>query len=524
MIKEKILCLVDNSSKEAIGNQIAQEFSKKCNIRFIGLLSKQTDYDFGVYHVGPYDMDTKTIISIAKKYFNKVILLDQKQEQYSHFRIFLSMFKLIKDMRNQGIEIEEQNTQIFKYLYDWEDIFEKNRNICALPFFECHDHSNGGITLCGRSMNHPIVEENTFDNSIEAWKYGEKINDIRKKIVLGEKIDHCRGCHVYEEKNIRDQRWNYSFNWLAKLKILNIEDLKKKSTPLHYDIRLKNKCNLMCRMCDAKYSHLIEKENKKITDSKFKKLFVYENKNKFNGSLQNIDVENLSSMSSVYITGGEPTINNDLYSFLQRCINIKKTNFELNIQTNAARTNLKLLNLLKHFTCITMNCSIDGVGKVNEYQRWRIKNQEQEKNIYKFQQQGHKIHLIHVITIYNISTIGKTLKYFDESFPFASIQLQIAASPKNVLNPYNHLDRNTVLLSIIEAKTSKCYWHNESGTTAIINHLHDFYNNPNAKPDYEELKNFFYYNDVLDKQRGSLLADYIPDLELIRQKLKINTL
>ena len=24
-----------------------------------------------------------------------------------------------------------------------------------------------------------------------------------------------------------------------------------------------------------------------------------------------------------------------------------------------------------------MNCSIDGVGKVNEYQRWRIKNQEQ---------------------------------------------------------------------------------------------------------------------------------------------------
>lgn len=515
---------MDNSSEAAIGNQLSQTFAKKNNTKFIGLLSKQENYDFGVYHVGPYDMDIKTIISIAKQYFTKIICLEQKQEQYSHYRIFLAMFKLIKDIRNTGLVVEEQDPKIFKYLHDWEDTFEKNRHICALPFFEYHDPNTGGLLLCGRSMNFDIVEKDVFKNKMEAWSKGKNINEIRRKMLSGEKNIECKSCHVYEERNIRDQRWNYSFSWLAKLKVQNLEDLKNKSRPLHFNVRLNNKCNLMCRMCGAEYSHLIEKENNKITDEKFKTLFLDKDIPNYNGSLRSIDVEQLSSDSFIYITGGEPTINNELYLFLQKCIEKKKTDIEIKIQTNAARTNTKLLNLLEHFSNLTMNCSIDGIEKINEYQRWKVNSQEQKENIYKYQKQGHHIHIIHVISIYNISTIGKTFKYFDECFPFASVQVQIAGSKKNVLNPLNHFDRNLVLNSIIEAKNTKCYWHNESGTTTIINYLYNFYNNPDSKINYEELHNFFYYNDMLDRQRGSLLADYMPDLESIRQKLQINTI
>jgi uncharacterized Fe-S cluster-containing radical SAM superfamily protein len=522
-IREKILCLVDNSSEAAIGNQLSQIFAKQNNTKFIGLLSKQENYDFGVYHVGPYDMDTKNTIAIAKQYFTKIICLDQKQEQYSHDRIFLAMFKLIKDLRQNGLVVEEQDTKIFKYLHDWEDTFEKNRHICALPFFEYHGHHNGELTMCGRSMDYPIIEKELYKNEMEAWSKGKKINEIRRKMLSGEKNIECTKCHAYEEKNIRDQRWNYSFSWLAKLKIQNLEDLKNKLNPLHFNIRLNNKCNLMCRMCGAEYSHLIEKEENQIADKKFKTLFLKKDIPKYNGSLKSIDINNLSANSYIYITGGEPTINNELYLFLQRCIEKEKTDIEIIIQTNAARTNTKLLNLLKNFTNLTINCSIDGVGKVNEYQRWKLNSQDQKENIYKYKEQGHHIHIIHVLSLYNISTIGKTFKYFDEYFPFASVQVQFAGSKKNVLNPLNHVDRNLVVNSIIEAKDTKCFWHNESGTTEIINFLYSYYSNPASKINYEELNNFFYYNDVLDKQRGSLLADYVPDLEAIRQKLQINT-
>ena len=36
------------------------------------------------------------------------------------------MWKLIKDLRIGGIEVED-NKEIFQYLYDWEELFEKNR-------------------------------------------------------------------------------------------------------------------------------------------------------------------------------------------------------------------------------------------------------------------------------------------------------------------------------------------------------------------------------------------------------------
>lgn len=516
MIKEKILCLGDNTSADAWAHHLTEKFAKKNNIIFRGMvINIDQNFENGCYHIGPVSMQEKDIISISKK-FNKIVLLDQKQEQYSHHRIFLAMFKLINDLRKQNIDVEEESKDVFAYLYYWDDLFTKNRSICALPFTEYHDHSIDGLNLCGRSMSRPIKEEENFTNNLEAWSNGSQINKIRENIIDGKRINYCKTCYAYEDKNIKDQRWNYSFDWIAKLKIKKIEDLKKVSKPLHYNVRLKNKCNLMCRMCSGNYSHLIEKENEKIEDKKFKSLLAKKELN-YNGSLNNID---LNTNPSVYITGGEPTIVTELYNFLKKCIRLKKNNLNINIQTNAAKLNLKFLSLIKNFKNVTMCCSIDGVGKINEYQRWNINSDEQEKNIHKLQQQGHKIHITHVVSIYNVSTLGKTLKYFDDQFPFASVQLQWAEYKQNILNPYNHPNKSLVLKSIKEAKNTKCYWHNESGTTSIINDLYKFYNDNNSKPNYNELQNFFHYNDTLDRIRGSRLENYIPDLEECRKYIK----
>jgi organic radical activating enzyme len=515
---KKILCLGDNSSPNAWAHNLTKKFAEENNLTFRGMLiNVNQKLEDGCYHVGPASMQQKDIINISKK-FNKIVLLEQEQEQYSHYRIFLAMFKLINDLREQGIDVKEENTDIFSYLYYWEGVFTKNRSICALPFVEYHNHLVGGLNLCGRSMDNPIKEEKIFKNDLETWLKGEQINKIRQNIIKGQRIDNCKTCYRYEDKNIKDQRWNYSFNWIAKLKIKNIENLKKIIKPMHYNVRLNNKCNLMCRMCSENYSHLIEKENKTIEDKKFKTL-IDTTDLKYKGSLDSIDLNN---DPSVYITGGEPTINHELYIFLKKCIKLKKNNLIINIQTNAAKLNKKFLSLIKNFKNITVCCSIDGVKKINEYQRWNIDSDQQEKNIHTLYQQGHKIHITHVVSIYNVSTIGKTLKYFDDQFPFASVQLQWARYKQNILNPYNHPNKNMVLESIKEAKTTKCYWHNESGTTAIIDNLYTFYKDNNSKPNHNELQNFFYYNDTLDRVRGSCLADYIPDLEEYRQEFTIN--
>lgn len=513
----RVLCLADNTSKEAWGHKLTEKFARENNFVFRGAVTHlHQNLKNGCYYTGPVSMQQKDILDMAKQKFDKIVLIDQEQEKFSHFRIFLDMWKLVKDMKKAGIDIEIVNQENMQYLYDWEDRFTKNRSICVLPFTEIHNHGIGGLNLCGRNMGEPIHEEKNFPNSIEKWSKGKNINKIREDMLNGKRIDRCKSCRAYEDRGIKDQRWNYSFDWIARLKIKNINDLKKIKTPLHYNLRLSNKCNLMCRMCSADYSHLIEKEDKNIQDSIFKNI-RREKEYKYNAIFENVDLDNILS---IYITGGEPTFNPVTYNFLQKCIDINKTDLTINIQTNAAKITPKFFSLTKQFKNMTMNCSVDGVGKVNEYQRWLLKSDIQHKNIINFYRQGHHIHIIHVVSIYNVSTIGDTMNYFDTEFPFASVQLQWAGFGGDILSPYNHPNRSLVLISLQKAKESKCYWHNESGTTEIINNLYDFYKDPSSKPELEKLKKFFYYNDILDKHRGSKLADYIPELEDCRKYIK----
>jgi len=511
----KILCLADNSSTDRWGHLLSFDYAKEKKFKFQGLLEQKDNYNNGVYHVGTMDMDTKNIISIAKKEFDKVIFINQKQNQFSHHRIFLAMWELIKNLRINGVQVEEENSEIFQYLYNWEDVFEKNRNICILPFVEIHNHGIGGLNLCGRSMNHPVIEKEKFSDILEAWVEGKNINNIRKSMLCGQRVDHCKQCHFYEDKNVRDQRWNYSFDWIARLQIKNINDLTKIKNPLHYNLRLSNKCNLMCKMCNSDYSHLLEKESKTIQDPELKE-FLKEKVHHYNANFENID---LNKVLSIYITGGEPTFNPLTYDFLQKCIDNKKTNLIINIQTNAAKITPKFFSLTKYFKNLTMNCSVDGVGKINEYQRWLLNSDVQTKNILEFYKQGHHIHIIHVVSIYNISTIGDTMHYFDNMFPFASVQLQWAGFKGDILNPYNHTNKTMIVKSLQKAKQAKCYWHNESGTTEIINNLFSFYNDSTSKPNLKKLQKFFWYNDHLDLMRGSKLIEYIPDLEACRKYL-----
>ena len=89
----KVLCLADNSSADAWGHKLTKKFAQENNFIFRGELLKDTVIEDGCYHIGPVINQQKDIIEISKK-FDKVVLIDQKQEQFSHSRIFLATWKL----------------------------------------------------------------------------------------------------------------------------------------------------------------------------------------------------------------------------------------------------------------------------------------------------------------------------------------------------------------------------------------------------------------------------------------------
>jgi MoaA/NifB/PqqE/SkfB family radical SAM enzyme len=512
-IKEKILCLGDNTSADAWAHKLTKKFAEENNLIFRGQAKElNLELEDGCYYTDPFLMQQRDLIEISKK-FNKIVLLDQKQEQFSHSRLFLRMFKLINDMKKLGIRVEIINEQNMKYLYDWEKIFERNKSICIDPWVLMHDGQSGYTNLCGRNYDRIKKREN-----IVSWQDDTEYNKIRSDMLAGKKIPGCKLCYDYEDKGIRDMRWTDSFDWITRLKIKSIEDLKNINSPLYVEVRPSNKCNLQCRMCRPKYSHLIQKETLGIEDKKFRNLVVSNTPEQIMNT-SSFHLVDLDKIVRLYIAGGEPTIMPEVYNFLRKCVKKKKTNFELNINTNAVKISEPLFNLFKNFKNLWFTCSIDGTPRVNEYVRWGTTSSKQIQNIHRLKKNGAGIHFISVISIYNIHQIGEIMEHFDNEFPYATVQLNTAAYKNDILSPWNHPNHNLVTKSLLKAKKTKCYFHQERGCTTMVDGLYEYYT---KKPicDIEKISDFFYYNDTLDRTRGSKLGDYIPELEECRKYTK----
>jgi len=510
---QKVLCLADNSSADAWGHKLTEKFSKENNLTFRGSLEGVDKLESGCYHIGPVVFQQKDIIKKAKL-FSKVVLIDQKQEQFSHSRIFLAMWKLVNDLKEAGVSVEVQNKNNMQYLYNWEKIFNENKSICMNPWILMHDGQSGYTNLCGRNWTR-IKKRKDIKN----WKTDPDYLKVRQKMLQGKKLSGCQMCYDFEKKGMKDMRWTDSFDWITKLKLKNTNDLQKLQNPVYFEVRPSNKCNIKCRMCAPMYSHLIKKETESIKDKKFQALVTHSDYDKSILNTPSFNLLNLDTIKRVYIAGGEPTVMPEVYGFLRKCINKNKTNFEININTNAVKISEPLFKLFKKFPKLWFTCSIDGTPKTTEYSRWGTTSKIQIQNIHKLKKNGAGIHIISVISIYNVHEIGETMQFFDKEFPYATIQLNHAGYRHDLLSAWNHPNRNLVLKSLKKAKETKCYYHQERGSKTIVDALYDYYSKNNTF-DKEKLSNFFYYNDTLDKKRGSKLSDYIPQLEECRKYIK----
>jgi MoaA/NifB/PqqE/SkfB family radical SAM enzyme len=516
------LCIGDNSSKDAWGHKLSEKYALENRITFRGEITniKQV-LEPGCYHTGTYRLEIYDLINLAKK-VDRIILLDQSQEQYSHPDIFGSTFKFLHHLIKLGIEIKVLNPENFEIISYWTNLFKKNKSFCIFPWIY-HGGYDGHHTTCYLDYT-----PQTKINEITDWQKDKNFVKIRQKMLNGEKREGCKTCYnVEQEYGFNSARIQESIKWATELKLKSTDDLKKITKPVYYEVRPTTKCNVMCRTCEPNYSHLIEKEREQITDQKL--LTLYPKKSWYGMTDFPKDIDHIRR---IYVAGGEPTVQPSLYDFLRKCIKENKTDFHFRINTNAVKISNPLIDLFGHFKGLGFSCSIDGIPKINDYIRWGTNTSKVIENIHRLGIK-HPISFVSVISIYNIDTLGETMKFFDTEFPRADIQLNLAnfsrvsrkKSASKVLDPFNHPNTEKVIRSLELAKTSKCYWHSERTTTTFVDALYDHYTKPHLI-NKNVLKDFFYYNDALDRFRNSKLSDYIPELEscrsLVQHDMTIN--
>ena len=506
----KTLCIGDNSSADAWAHTLTKNLAIQNNSTFRGQIDNiEQMIEDGFYYTGVILLKEHKIIKIANK-FDKIILLDQSIEQFSHSHIFVSTWKLINYLKEQKIKIEILNPKNMEFLNYWHELMQKNKSFCLYPWIKSVSY-NDYYTLCTQSRT-PVTKKSDMID----WQTDKNFTEIRKKMIKGQTLTNCQSCYSQEKlgKNI-SIRMHETLEWAALCKLKSLEELKKIKSPSYFEIRFSNKCNIKCRTCNGHYSHLISKETKQINDTKFQSIVDKE----IISSMGGAEIVDWRKLKRVYIGGGESTVQPELYEFLRNCIKNKNTDFELRIGTNAVKISDKLYELFKPFRNLTFSVSIDGTPKIDEYIRWGTGAKEKIDNIKRLKNQGHPIAINFVLSMWNVASLGKILKYFETNFPNSPVHFNTGGYNGDIISPFNFPEKELVLESVKLAKQTQIYFDNEQRTRHLINSIEEHYSK-DPKTDLEKLSNFFYYNDTLDRVRGSKLIDYIPELEECRKYIK----
>jgi sulfatase maturation enzyme AslB (radical SAM superfamily) len=370
----------------------------------------------------------------------------------------------------------------------------KNKSFCILPFIHLHVNENDSLKPCcfATKLDKKYSQEFDFYADVE-------FTNIRTKMLNGEPIPQCTNCYNIEKNNLQSFRIRDTTEWLEKLNIKNFDEVIPNL--IYYDIRNDNLCNLSCRMCHPGASSQLEKEYTQLGWS----ILPASRRSQLS------EIVNYDTIQQLYIAGGEPTLMPEFKKFLKKAIEYNRTDIHLRIITNGTNVNREILSLLKNFKTIDITVSLDGYDQVNRYIRWPSDWDTIDKNIDKLKSLTHNISFNATVSIWNITSISKLVKYLESKFDHPTIFLnEVMRSGKINFSAANFPNKQLALDDLTLLKNTRTY-QNEYYFKDKVDYL--ITQMQNTQVNIKDLQDFFDYNDALDKSRNIKLQDYIPELE-----------
>lgn len=488
----KILCLGNNSRQT---DELVSKLAKVKNQTNYGLITSiDIELNSGYYHTSIFDLSKDQIIQVSSK-FDLVLVLDQPIETWDHPNSFYLTWDLLDSI--DQTKIQYQNKSNGDSVRIFSKLVNENKSFCIFPFIELLVQ-NGSTTVCCRSWE-PIKKL----KDISDWSTDSDYLSIRTDMINGKLVEnHCKSCYNLESHGMQSARQVETIEWANRLQLTSIEDVINITTPVYYEVRPDNICNLQCRTCGPESSNQIFDEYVKI--GWIDKDTTYE--------YTNFDFVKLDKLEKLYVSGGEPTASYDLQKFMIDCINNQKTDFEFIINTNATKISSRMKELFKQFSKLSFIVSVDAYQALNHYIRYPSTFDQIIDNARYLIDQGHVVSFNTVVSIYNISKLAELFLFLDKEFPTCLIHCSLAGDQDNIYSPFLYPDYNLVKPDLEKIFDTNCY-KNDRLFRTFIDSLINF----KEQTDIKLLTKFFEYNDRLDQSRNIRLKDYLPDLDKFRQ-------
>jgi len=497
----RILC-IGNCTEDT--DHRVTEIAEKNNSVNRGLISEldgEIDFDClrihnGYYHTSFVDLSFESVKKCVG-YFDKLFVIDQPIHTWNTATEFYNTVNSAMQLDN----VEWQNVATKQDFLYWKEQVKNNKSLCIWPFIQMHCSYDNEFHLCCDSGK-------LLDNTQSIQDFNNKtLKTIRQKMLDGTKLpEFCSNCYTYEATGLESTRQYQTVEWATRLGLKNINDLEQFSSPLSFEISLDNKCNLMCRMCDPGSSSLIEKE--------YKQLGLIGSDKMFAGSPEKIldTLLSVPRIEKLYITGGEPSANKHFYKFLQDLIEIEKTDFVLQINTNAHKISNSFLDLVCNFQRVEFLVSVDAFEKTNDYIRWNSNWNTLQQNIQQLIKSGATVSFNVSLSIIGIFSFYDLMDFLDSNYPnnYISFNLVLNQYPFMIEYDQSEIDK------IVGIKQLSLYNNNNLLRNFVDNVIAQM---KQSKLDKDRLNKFFTHNDKLDNKRGSKLVDYVPQLEAYRKFL-----
>lgn len=418
------------------------------------------------------------------------------------------------------------------------------KSFCVYPWVEQVVQTSGGFSFCCVAQEGGLLRKPdgghynaSKDKLSEAWN-SESMQEIRRKMLNGEKVDACKLCYFQESIDKKSYRQMHNQEWEDKAGAeirQRIEDSVKNNhkvnePALYLDLRLGNLCNLKCRSCNPYNSSQIFKETKKllVEDEQFKNVWT----KYFSPDSEVIEpwfesdffwdevIKSIPKLKKVYLTGGEPTLIEKNYKFLNACVESGHAkNIFLMFNTNCTNIQDRFLDLLPHFEFVLINASIDGFESENEYIRSLSRWETVDKNFQKLLSiKGNiQVGITPVVQIYNILTITNLLEYVDKMTMMCSKAINVdflyATHPECLDLSMLPKSIKTIAAEKLEKfkKRSKNYGRERFLTNSVDSCI-NLLNGSDDKFSDSRIKDFVNYTQALDRNRKQDFKVQFPEL------------
>ena len=256
----------------------------------------------------------------------------------------------------------------------------KDNGFCALPFVQYSTYNGGRYRLCCMAKE-PTELVNQEELGIDGTWNHEYIKDVRKRMTAGEWLPECSECLHLERNDIVSSRQWENEVWADVIDEVvadaSVNDWEVEQ-PLQFDFRLGNLCNLQCQMCNKEASHLVSVERATMVESGLGANHPDWHANiadKKQALLQpGIDWASFEEMigkaRKIKLIGGEPTVAPDMFKLLNMAVETGHADhIELSFYTNITNMQDRWLEQLGKFEKVIVNCSLEGMGDMNDYLR-----------------------------------------------------------------------------------------------------------------------------------------------------------